>query len=143
MEEQVATVTLPWADRHRRRLRMTDDAGDAFLLDLEQAVLLGDRDGLALDGGGVIAVQAAAETVIEVRPSDAAEAARLAWHLGNRHVAVQVLADGGLRLLEDAVLADMLRGLGAVLVYRRLPFVPEAGAYAVPAHDHRPAKVPQ
>lgn len=139
----MATVTLPWADRHRRRLRMTDDAGDAFLLDLEQAVPLSDRDGLALDGGGVIAVQAASETVIEVRPANAAEAARLAWHLGNRHVAVQVLADGGLRLLDEAVLADMLRGLGAMLVYRRLPFAPEAGAYAGPAHDHRPAKVPQ
>jgi urease accessory protein len=141
--ERLATVTLPWADRHRRRLRMTDDAGEAFLLDLEQAVLLADRDGLALDGGGVIAVQAASEAVIDVRPANAADAARLAWHLGNRHVAVQVLADGGLRLLDDAVLADMLRGLGALLVHRQLPFAPEAGAYAGPAHDHGLAEAPQ
>jgi urease accessory protein len=138
--ERVATITLPWADRHRRRLRMADDAGEAFLLDLERPAALADGDGLALHEGGLIAVRAAFEAVIEVRPASPAEAARLAWHLGNRHVAVQVLADGGLRLLDDPVLADMLRGLGALLVHRRLPFTPEAGAYAA-AHDHRPAEV--
>lgn len=138
--EQVATVTLPWADRYRRRLRMADDAGTPFLLDLEHAVALADGDGLALDEGGVIAVCAAEEDVLEVRPASAAEAARLAWHLGNRHTLVQVLADGRLRLLADPVLAGMLRGLGADVASRRAPFAPETGAYAALAHDHRPAK---
>ena len=135
--ERLATVTLPWADRHRRRLQMTDDAGAPFLLDLDRAVRLADGDGLALEGGGVVAVRAAAEAVIEVRPASAAEAARLAWHLGNRHAPVQVLEDGGLRLLADPVLEAMLRGLGARVSSCRAPFTPETGAYSgAPAHGH-------
>ncbi len=132
--ERQATVTLPWSERHRRRLRLHDDAGSPFLLDLERATILADGDGLLIDSGGIIAVVAAAEPVIEVMPASAAEAARLAWHLGNRHAPVQVLADGGLRLLDDPILAAMLRGLGAVVIQRQAPFAPEAGAYAALAH---------
>ncbi len=132
--ERLATVTLPWSERHRRRLRLHDDAGSPFLLDLERATILADGDGLLIDSGGIIAVVAAAEPVIEVKPASAAEAARLAWHLGNRHAPVQVLADGGLRLLDDPILAAMLRGLGAVVIQRRAAFTPEAGAYAALAH---------
>jgi urease accessory protein len=135
--EQVATVTLAWAERHRRRLRMCDDEGEAFLLDLERAASLCDGDGLTLQGGGVICVRAADEAVLDVWPETAAEAARLAWHLGNRHAPVQVLACGRLRLLEDPVLADMLRGLGAAVRLSRAPFAPETGAYGgQAAHTH-------
>ena len=139
--EPVATVTLPFEQRYRRRLRMLDDAGEAFLLDLDRPVLLADGDGLGLEGGGVIHVRAADEAVIEARGATAADTARLAWHLGNRHAAVQVLADGTLRLRDDAVLAHMLRGLGARLLLRRAPFRPEAGAYAggsPSGHAHAP-----
>ncbi|MBL8666538.1 MAG: urease accessory protein UreE [Rhodospirillales bacterium] len=129
--ERLATVTLPWSERHRRRMRLDDDAGSPFLLDLERPTVLADGDGLLVDGGGVIAVVAAAEPVIEVKPGSAAEAARFAWHLGNRHAPVQILAGGGLRLLDDPILAAMLRGLGAVVVQRQAAFVPEAGAYAL------------
>jgi urease accessory protein len=113
---------------------MCDDLGAPFLLHLARAVSLCDGDGLALEGGGVIAVRAAVEDVLEVRPETAAAAARLAWHLGNRHAPVQVLPDGRLRLLEDPVLAAMLRGLGAAVGTARAPFAPEAGAYAEAAH---------
>lgn len=129
--ERLATATLPWSERHRRRLRLHDDAGSPFLLDLERAAVLADGDGLLIDSGGIIAVVAAVEPVIEVKPGSAAEAARFAWHLGNRHALVQVLTDGGLRLLDDPILAAMLRGLGAVVVQRRAAFTPEAGAYAL------------
>ena len=128
--EPVATATLAFDQRHRRRMRMLDDAGEPFLLDLERPVTLADGDGLALVGGGVIRVRAAEEAVIEARGATTAEAARLAWHLGNRHAPVQVLADGTLRLRDDPVLAAMLRGLGARLIHRRAPFAPEPGAYA-------------
>lgn len=136
-----STVTLAWADRHRRRIVLSDDAGASFLLDLERAVLLKDGDGLSLAGGGVIVVHAAAEPVIETHAQSPAETARLAWHLGNRHTPVQILEDGGLRLLEDPVLAAMLEGLGATVTHTRAPFTPEAGAYAgiaarEPAHHH-------
>ena len=132
--ERLATVTLPWSERHRRRVRLNDDAGAPFLLDLDRTVVLGEGDGLLVESGGVIAVVAAAEVVVEVQPASAAEAARLAWHLGNRHAPVQVLEEGGLRLLDDPVLAAMLRGLGAVVVQRRAPFAPEVGAYAALAN---------
>ncbi|MEK7245719.1 MAG: urease accessory protein UreE, partial [Pseudomonadota bacterium] len=63
------------------------------------------------------------------------------WHIGNRHVPVQVLPDGVLRILDDHVLVDMVRGLGAGVVRHRAPFAPEAGAYAgghkhEHTHDH-------
>lgn len=141
--ERQATVTLPWSERHRRRVRLNDDAGSPFLLDLECAAVLADGDGLLAESGGVIVVAAAAEPVIEVRPGSAREAAKFAWHLGNRHTPVQVLENGALRLLDDPVLAAMLRGLGAVVVQRQAAFAPEAGAYAALApaeegrgHDH-------
>lgn len=134
-EEAAGTVTLAWADRHRRRIVLADDAGEPFLLDIARATLLAEGDGLVLDGGGIIAVCAAEEGVIEARAGTAAEVARLAWHLGNRHTPVQVLADGGLRLLDDPVLAEMLRGLGAEVTLARAPFAPEAGAYARPAEQ--------
>lgn len=129
-EERVGTVTLAYDDRHRRRLRMTDDAGGAFLLDLGRPARLGEGDGLRLEGGGIIAVRAAVEPVLEVQGADPAATARLAWHLGNRHALVQVLPDGTLRLRRDPVLADMLQGLGARVRNARAPFAPEPGAYA-------------
>jgi urease accessory protein len=132
-----ATVTLEFDDRHRRRIRLTDDAGEPFLLDLASARTLRDGDGLALDGGGFICVRAAPEAVIDARGTTPAHAARLAWHVGNRHTPLQVLADGALRIRDDHVLADMLDGLGAVLERKRAPFSPEPGAYAAGNEPHR------
>jgi urease accessory protein len=132
----VGEVTLAFDQRHRRRLRMTDDAGEPFLLDLAKAVVLVDGDGLALDGDGYIRVRAAAEPVADVRAGTAAETARLAWHIGNRHTPVQVLDDGTLRIRDDHVLVAMLEGLGAVVSRRLAPFAPEPGAYAGDGHGH-------
>jgi urease accessory protein len=69
-----------------------------------------------------------------VRSSDARQLARAAYHLGNRHVAVQITADS-IRYLKDHVLDDMLRGQGLQVYSEILPFEPEAGAYAS-SHDH-------
>ncbi|MCM0019832.1 MAG: urease accessory protein UreE, partial [Tagaea sp.] len=112
-----------------RRQNLTLDAGGEFLLDLVHATHLREGDGLALDDGRVIEVRAAEEDVLDVAGRDPAHTARLAWHLGNRHLAVQVLDDGRLRIAADHVIEDMLKGLGAVVVARRAPFEPEAGAY--------------
>lgn len=137
-ETAVGEVTLAFDQRHRRRLRMTDDAGRPFLLDLDHATRMADGDGLAVEGGGFIRVCAAAEAVCEVRAATAAAAARLAWHIGNRHTPLQVLADGTLRILDDPVLVAMLEHLGAGVTRGLAPFTPEPGAYAGNGrrHDH-------
>ena len=127
--EAVATVTLAYADRHLRRRRLTADDGTHLLLDLPRPRLLGDGDGLALADGRWVGVRAAAEPVVEARAADPRELARLAWHVGNRHTACQILPQA-LRVLDDAVLADMLAGLGAEVVRTEAPFAPEPGAYS-------------
>jgi urease accessory protein len=128
--EAVARVTLDCEDRQRRRLAMTDDGGEPFLLDLPRVAALKDGDGLVIEGGGIIAVKAAAEAVADLYADGAPALVRLAWHLGNRHAPIQLLADGGIRIRGDAVLVAMLEGLGARVVRRTAPFEPEAGAYA-------------
>jgi urease accessory protein len=129
--EAQSTITLPWAERHRRRIRLTDDGGRDFLLDLPEATALADGDGLRLAEGGWIAVRAAFEAVADAKGDGLV---RLAWHLGNRHVPIQILPDGALRVLFDPVLVAMLGGLGARVERRLAPFQPEAGAYAHHAH---------
>lgn len=137
--EPVASVTLPFDERHRRRIRMTDDEGEAFMLDLPDAMQLVDGDGLALDNGGVIAVRAAEEPVADIQCQDGGQAARIAWHIGNRHTAIQVLGEDQLRIADDHVLVAMVEGLGAQVLRHAAPFQPEPGAYAQTTdsgHDH-------
>jgi urease accessory protein len=131
-------VTLAYLDRHRRRIRLVTDRGEAFLLDLARATHLADGDGLELDDGGYIRIRAAAEPVLEIEADDSAALLRIAWHLGNRHLPLQVVGDR-LRIRADHVLAEMVRGLGGRLTLVEAPFDPEIGAYAgaVPHHHDR------
>ena len=135
-EEASAAVTLAFDDRHRRRIKLTDDNGGDFLLDLAEATRLEDGDGLVLEAGGIIAVAAADEEVLDIICANANQAARIAWHIGNRHTPVQVLADGGLRIAYDHVLEAMVAGLGGRCERNRAPFAPEPGAYAESGHSH-------
>lgn len=136
----VAEVTLAFDARHRRRFRMTDGAGEPFLLDLRRPTLLNDGDGLVLEDHGIIRVRAADEAVADIRGRTAADTARLAWHIGNRHTPMQVLPDGALRIRYDHVIVTMLEGRGAAVARRSAPFSPEPGAYARAdgghGHDH-------
>src|SRR5512139_349641 len=86
--EAIGSVTLGFDDRHRRRLRLATDQGGTVLLDLPQAAALRDGDGLALAGGGWVAVRAAPEPLLEITAPDLV---RVAWHLGNRHLPVQLV----------------------------------------------------
>lgn len=139
----VDEVTLDHEARHRRRLVMTADGGTTFLLDLESATVLDDGDAVKLEDGRLVRVKAAPEKVVEVTTANPLRLMKLAWHLGNRHVAVEITQDA-LYFAEDHVLLDMVRGLGASTVSVMRPFRPEKGAYEAAAahgheHDHGPA----
>ncbi len=133
---EAGTVTLAWDERHRRRIRLSldGDVGDV-LLDLKQTARLGEGDGLLLEDGGIVRVIAAAEPLIEVR-AGGSTLARLAYHLGNRHLPIQIGADA-LLIRRDHVIEAMLHGLGAEIAEVELPFAPEPGAYGGGhSHDH-------
>jgi urease accessory protein len=124
----VDTVTLDHDTRSRRRFALVSDHGTSFLLDLPEAVQLHDGDGLLLDNGAVIEVRALTEPLLEIRGRDPVHLSRLAWHIGNRHIALQV--DGERLLIRpDHVIADMLRQLGATIAETAAAFEPERGAY--------------
>jgi urease accessory protein len=125
--EAIDAVTFTYLDRHRRRIRLVGDAGAAFLLDLPRAHHLADGDGLELDEGGFVRVCAAPEPVLEIAADDQRSLLRLAWHLGNRHLPVQVAGDG-LRIRADPVIAGLVTGLGGRLTPIEAAFDPEADA---------------
>ena len=128
----VDCITLVAHERHRRRIVLTGERGTTFLLDLPQAAALRDGDGLLLDDGAIVRVAGQPEPLVEITAASASELARLAWHIGNRHIEVQIVGDR-LRIRRDHVIEDMLRGLGAHLTPVEAPFEPEGGAYA---HQH-------
>lgn len=135
-EAAVDAVALPFLDRHRRRMRLVADSGTPFLLDLARAQHLTEGDGLELDDGRYIRVNAAEEPVIEVEADSPSGLLRIAWHIGNRHLPLQVVEDR-LRLRADHIIAEMIIELGGRVSWRRAPFDPEIGAHAAthpPAH---------
>jgi len=130
-------VTLSFDDRYRRRVRLTTDRGEEFLLDLPRALSLEDGDGLQLEDGRWISVRAAAESLIEVT-AEPTLLTRLAWHLGNRHLPARI-EPHRILIRRDHVIADMLSTLGATLRFIEAPFTPERGAYDEGhgnAHEH-------
>jgi urease accessory protein len=135
-QEQAAdTATLAYIDRHRRRIRLATDSGTTFLLDLARAYHLADGDGLELDDGSYVGVRAAPEPVLEIEAADAASLLRIAWHLGNRHLPLQVVGER-LRIREDHVIGEMVTGLGGRTSRLEATFDPEIGAYAGAAQRH-------
>jgi urease accessory protein len=129
------TVTLPYEQRIKCRLRVTlDDGSDAGIM-LERGSTLRDGDCIASDDGIAVRVRAAAETVSCVRCADPLLLARACYHLGNRHVPLQIHS-GLLRYQHDHVLDDMLRGLGLEVTVEQAPFEPEPGAYSGHGHRH-------
>jgi urease accessory protein len=138
--DAIDSVVLDHDHRHRRRIALTTEAGTEILLDLPQAVQLRDGDGLELDEGGIVRVCAKPEPVFDIAARDAATLLRIAWHLGNRHLPVQVL-DDRLRIRPDHVIADLVRHLGGAIEALDAPFDPEAGAYAGGhRHDDDPGR---
>jgi urease accessory protein len=132
---EVDRVLIDFDRRHRRRIVLRTEQGREVLLDLPQAVRLRHGDGLAVDAGGVVRVCAKPEKLLEIHAHDDGEMMRIAWHLGNRHLPVQLLGDR-IRIRADHVIKDMVEGLGGHVDEVDAPFDPEAGAYAGGQHHH-------
>lgn len=132
--ERRDSVTLAHHDRFRRRIRLKGDGGLDILLDLAEARVLHQGEGLKLEGGGYVEVIAAPESLVEIAAPDAQQLARLAWHLGNRHLPAEI---HGTHILiqDDHVIVAMLQGLGAHVRHVTAPFDPEGGAYGQQNHD--------
>jgi len=127
-------LVLPFDLRQKSRLRTRLASGEEVGLFLERGTVLRGGDYLKGNDGRVIRVVAAPETVLKVTCATLLELTRAAYHLGNRHVPVEV-GNGWLFLGADHVLADMLRGLGAKVTEEQSPFEPESGAYGG-GHQH-------
>jgi urease accessory protein len=130
------TLTLPFESRQKSRLRVHLDSGEEAALFLERGQILRDGDRLRGGDGLVVEVRAAPEPVSTTASTEATLLARACYHLGNRHVALQIGA-GWVRYRHDHVLDDLLRHLGLEVRYALAPFEPEAGAYHA-GHDHGP-----
>ena len=124
----IDVIVLRHDERRIRRKRLTAQHGDAVLIDLPHTTTLRHGDRLVLDDGRAIEVIACEESLWEVRGQGAAHLLSLAWQIGNRHLAAQIEADRIL-ILHDAVIGEMLEGLGAALARVSEPFDPEGGAY--------------
>ena len=138
----VDSIVLDYDDRCRRRMAMKATGRLEFLLDLPEVTLLRSGDALVLEDGRLIEVVAAPELLLEIRGVDPLHLARLAWHLGNRHLAAQIMPKS-IRIRRDHVIAEMAKGLGAKVIEIEAPFDPEGGAYEAQAehghhhgHDH-------
>jgi urease accessory protein len=130
--EQV--LTLPFELRQKSRLRATLNDGTEVGLMLPRGHLLRGGDCLRAEDGSVVRVEAAEEQVSTVRHADPLMIARACYHLGNRHVPLQI-GEGWVRYQHDHVLDDMVRGLGLDVAFESAPFEPEGGAYGG-GHGH-------
>ena len=131
-------IVLGYDDRYRRRVLLKTVSGAEILLNLVQPRVLQEGDALRLDDGCLVEVRAAPERLAEITCSDTAALVRIAWHLGNRHLPTELVGDR-LRIREDHVIIDMVKGLGAHIDLIDAPFNPEGGAYghgAVHGHSH-------
>lgn len=122
------TIEIPFVLRQKSRLRVTTQSGKDAGLFLDRGIILRDGDLVQSDEGIVVKIIAAQEPVYDVTADTAQALMCAAYHLGNRHVPLQV-GDGWLRLEQDHVLKEMLVGLGMHINTLEAPFEPEAGAY--------------
>jgi urease accessory protein len=132
MEQPWRTVMLEAGERHLRRKLLTLAEGDEVLVDLPLATKLEHRDCLVLEDGRLLQVIAEAEDLLEITAHDAAHLARLAWHIGNRHLEAQI-EPTRILIRRDHVIAAMLVKQGANLREVCEHFSPEHGAYH---HEH-------
>lgn len=128
-------LELDYDARQKHRFRARLASGREIAVTLPRGTRLSDGDRLKLDDGRLVRVRAADEDLSVVTTQDPLLLARIAYHLGNRHVALAITS-GRLAYGHDHVLDDLVRRLGAVVGFERAPFVPEGGAYGGGASHH-------
>ena len=137
----IDSVVLNSQQRRLQTGQFTCVKGTVIAAMLPEPALLRNGDALELDDGSIVDVVIEPEPLVEIRGKDLTHLARLAWHLGDRHVPLQIL-NNRLRMRRDPALEVLLKGLGARLTAIEAPFDPEGGAYASQsihhdrAHDH-------
>jgi urease accessory protein len=131
----IDAVLLDFAQRSARTVTVIGLKGGRFEIALAQAARLRTDDALLLEDGSLIEVVAAPEPLIEARAGDVAGLARLAWHLGDRHIPVQMLTNR-IRVQRAPDVERLLKSLGAKVTPIEAPFEPEGGAYESHAHAH-------
>jgi len=123
------TLTIGFEERRRSRWRARLDDGNEAAVLLPNGVVLRDGDGLVDESTGeVVTIRAAAESLSVGRTSNAHLLARAAYHLGNRHIPLQI-TPGSVAYQHDHVLDRMVRDLGLAVTLESAPFEPEAGGY--------------
>ena len=131
----IDSIILKPDQRRVQTAHLTGVNGTSIAVMLPESILLRNGDALELDDGSIVDVVVEPEPLVEIRGKDLTHLARLAWHLGDRHVPVQIFSNR-LRMRRDPVLETLLQNLGARLTAIEAPFDPEGGAYTVrPAHD--------
>jgi urease accessory protein len=125
----IDTLVLPFELRQRARLRATCQSGREIGVHLPRGSVLRGGNRLRGSDGDEILVIAAEETVSTVHCDSSSRLVRIAYHLGNRHVNLEV-GEGWVRYARDHVLDAMVAQLGGTVRFERAPFEPEAGAYA-------------
>jgi len=131
---RAATVALDWDVRQRSRFDAVDSSGRALGVFLQRGAVVRGGDVLVAEDGSLVRVLAAPQPVLVARGAPF-ELLRAAYHLGNRHVQLELQPDQ-LKLEPDPVLADLLRQLHLSVATESAAFEPEAGAYAPGAHAH-------
>jgi len=127
-------LRLPFDQRQRSRLHTKLVSGEEVALMLPRGEILRGGDLVTASDGRIVEVVAEVEKLVHIECDNPRALARAAYHLGNRHVPVEVGA-GYLRIAVDRVLEEMLKGLGAKVSHIEAAFEPEAGAYGG-GHQH-------
>ena len=124
-----ASLTLPFEKRQKSRLRVSLDNNQEAALMLERGSVLRHGDLLQAENGLIVEVRAADEEVAVVSTEDSFLFARACYHLGNRHVPLQI-GERWLRIQRDHVLESMVQSLGLLVRHEIAAFEPESGAYS-------------
>ncbi|WP_157263751.1 urease accessory protein UreE [Azohydromonas aeria] len=135
LRRRAATLELDWDTRQKSRFEATDSQGRSLGVFLPRGSVVRGGDVLVAEDGSLVLVQAAPQPVLEVRAIEPFALLRAAYHLGNRHVQLELQPDH-LKLEPDHVLAQMLRQMGLQVAEAQAAFEPESGAYAAGGHGH-------